>query len=75
MLAGILGVGPYFGGDGLFLADVLLAPQIDFFRDLPEWETLAGPHPHLVAWLDRMNARPSLANTTWEKVAEMARAA
>ena len=75
VLAGILGVGPYFGGDGLFLADVLLAPQIDFFRDLPEWETLAGPHPHLVAWLDRMNARPSLANTTWEKVAEMARAA
>ena len=75
VLAGILGAGPYFGGDGLSLADVLLAPQIDFFRDLPEWDPLAGPHPHLVAWLDRMNARPSLAKTTWEKTAEMARAA
>ena len=75
VLAGILGEGPYFAGESLSLADFLLAPQIDFFRDLPEWADLGGPHPHLGAWLDRMNVRPSLAKTTWDMVAEMAKTA
>ena len=75
VLAGLLGEGPYFGGEALSLADILLAPQVDFFRELPEWAELGGPHPRLGAWLDRMNARPSLARTTWDKVAEMAGAA
>jgi glutathione S-transferase len=75
VLAGLLGEGPYFAGETLSLADIMLAPQIDFFRETPEWEALAGAHPHLRTWLDRMNARDSLAKTTWERVAEMAQAA
>jgi len=74
-LARLLGEAPFFAGNCLSLADLMLAAQIDFFRDLPEWHPLAGPHPNLSAWLARMNARPSLEATTWERVAAMARAA
>jgi len=36
---------------------------------------LAAPPPNLVAWLARMEARPGLEATTWERVSEMAKAA
>ena len=75
VLANQLGEGPYFAGETVSLADVLLAPQLDFFRDIPEWEALGGSHRQLGAWLDRMNARPSLVKTTWARVEEMAKAA
>ena len=74
-LARLLGSAPYFAGDNPSLADVLVAPQIDFFRDQPEWVPLTGPYPNLCAWLDRMNARASLKATTWERVHDMAQAA
>jgi glutathione S-transferase len=70
-----LGDRRFFVGDTLSLADVLLAPQLDFLRATPEWESLAGKHMNLGQWLDRMYARPSMAATTWERVTAMARAA
>jgi len=33
------------------------------------------PHPNLLAWLKRMEARPSMQATTWERVSELAKAA
>jgi len=45
------------------------------FAQTPEWVTLTADVPNLVAWLERMNERPSMKATTWEKAAEMARAA
>jgi glutathione S-transferase len=74
-LARQLGDSPFFVGPSISLADVLLAPQLDFVRQTPEWEPLTAHHANLRAWLDRMNARPSMAATTWERVAEMAKAA
>jgi glutathione S-transferase len=74
-LAGQLGSQPYFTGDTLTLADLLLAPQLDFLQQTPEWQALTASHPNLGRWLARMNARPSFAATTWEKVAAMAQAA
>lgn len=74
-LAGLLGAQPYFTGDTLSLADLLLAPQIDFLQQTPEWESLSASHPNLGRWLARMNARPSFAATTWTKVAAMVQAA
>lgn len=74
-LARQLGGNAYFVGDTISLADVALAPQLDFFQETPEWELLAGSHPNLRAWLERMNARPSMKATTWERVAAMAQAA
>jgi glutathione S-transferase len=66
---------PFFAGDSLSLADVLLAPQLDLLQETPEWEPLTAQHAKLRAWLGRINARPSMMATTWERVAAMAQAA
>ena len=68
-----LGDGPFLVGNSLSLADALLAPQLDFFRATPEWELLTAQAANLRVWLERMNARPSMVATTWERVADMAR--
>jgi glutathione S-transferase len=70
-----LGDKPFFVGDTISLADVHLAPQLDFLRATPEWEPLTAKHANLDKWLERMNSRPSMAATTWERVNAMARAA
>ena len=74
-LAQLLSDQQFFAGEAVSLADVLLAPQIDFMRATPEWQLLTANHPQLGSWLDRMNARRSMAATTWERVAAMAAAA
>ncbi len=74
-LARLLGEQPFFAGDALSLADLLVAPGVAFFTATPEWAELGAPHPNLVAWLARMEARPSMKATTWERVTELAKAA
>jgi glutathione S-transferase len=74
-LSRLLGEGAFFVGESITLADVLLAPQLDFFAATPEWEPLTAHTPNIRRWLDRINARPSLRATTWERVAAMAKAA
>ncbi len=74
-LARLLGERTYFTGEALSLADILVAPQLAFFTLTPEWAELSAPHANLAAWLARMEARPSMQATTWERVSEMAKAA
>jgi glutathione S-transferase len=74
-LARLLGEQPFFAGDALSLADLMAAPAIGFFSETPEWAELGAPHQNLVAWLARMQDRPSFKATTWERVSEMAQAA
>jgi glutathione S-transferase len=74
-LARLLGEQSFFAGEDLSLADLMLAPAIGFFTATPEWSELGVPHKNLVAWLARMEARPSMKATTWERVTEMAQAA
>ncbi len=69
-----LGDQTYFAGDQVTLADVLLAPHLDFFAATSEWAALTAKNSNLVFWLGRMSARPSLRATTWERVAAMAQA-
>jgi glutathione S-transferase len=71
-LSRALGERAFFAGPAVSLADLMLAPQVDFLAQTPEWAALAKGRDNLVAWLARMNARPSLASTTWEAVAAMA---
>jgi glutathione S-transferase len=71
-LARQLGDKPFFVSDSPTLADVLLAPQLDLFRETPEWQPLTARSPNLCRWLDTMSARPSMIATTWERVAAMA---
>ena len=74
-LARLLDTQPFFAGEALSLADLHIMPQIDFFTLTPEWAELGAPYQNLVDWLKRMQARPSFAATTWERVADMAKAA
>jgi glutathione S-transferase len=74
-LSRLLGVQTYFAGEGVTLADLLLAPQLDFLAQTPEWAHLCTGNRNIVDWLERMNARDSLKATTWERVADMAKAA
>jgi glutathione S-transferase len=52
----------------------MLVAQVDFFAATPEWSPLTAKTPNLVRWLDRMNGRPSMRATTWERVSAMAQA-
>ncbi len=52
-----------------------IAPQLAFAFLTQEWPVLGASHANIVAWLARMEARPSLQATTWDRVAEMAKAA
>ena len=73
-LARLLGDQPFFAGEAVSLADLIVAPQMDFLAVTPEWGLLTKDILALGAWLDRMRARPSFQATTWEKVAELAKA-
>lgn len=75
VLARLLGDQSFFTGEGISLADLLVAPAVAFFTLTPEWAELGAPHANLAAWLARMEARPSMQATTWERVSEMAKAA
>jgi glutathione S-transferase len=74
-LSRLLGGQAYFTGDQVTLADLMIAAQLDFLALTPEWAALSAPVPNLIAWLERMRARPSLQATTWERLAERAKAA
>jgi glutathione S-transferase len=62
-LEDLLGPNPFFGGATPSLADILAAPHLDFAAMAPEGADLLAGSP-LLAWLERMNARPSLQKTT-----------
>jgi glutathione S-transferase len=71
-LSRLLGTKPYLADEQITLADLLIAPHLDFLAQTPEWTRLTAATPNLVSWLQRMNARPSLRATTWEQVAVLA---
>jgi glutathione S-transferase len=72
VIARELGTKPYLVGEAVTLADLVIGPQLAFLAVTPEWATLAKSHANLGRWLERMNARPSMQATTWERVAAMA---
>lgn len=71
-LSRLLGDRAYIAGDQVSLADFMLAAQFDFLAETPEWKPLTEGRTNLVAWLARMNARPSMAATTWAEVTALA---
>lgn len=74
-LSGILGAQDFMAGATPSLADFALAPHIDFLELAVEGREMLATHANLRAWLKRMNARPSLASTTWDAMSERAAAA
>ncbi|MDE2262847.1 MAG: glutathione S-transferase family protein [Gammaproteobacteria bacterium] len=71
----LLGGNSYLTGSQVSLADMVVASQMDFLAQTPEWESLTAGRANLSAWLGRMNARESFRATTWERVAAMAQVA
>jgi len=71
-LSRLLGTQTYFTGESLSLADVMIAAQMDMLAGTPEWEILTAGRAGLASWMARMNARPSMQATQWDKVAAMA---
>jgi glutathione S-transferase len=74
-LARLLGDQPFIAGDALTLADLHTAPHASFLSLTPEWATLTAPHPSLLAWIERLEARPSFQATTVQRLVERAKAA
>jgi glutathione S-transferase len=59
----LLGDKPYLAGDSVSLADIMLAAQLDLFRDCQEGRELVAGTEGLPSWLDGMTARPSFVAT------------
>ena len=74
-LSRLLGEQSWFTGDAISLADFALAAQIDFLAMTPEWGPLTEGRENLVRWHKAIMARPSMANSSMPKVAELAKAA
>lgn len=71
VLDGLLGDQPFLAGETLSIADLMVAPHLDFLAQTPEGaELLAGTR--LSAWLERMRARPSMVATTMERLRQAA---
>jgi glutathione S-transferase len=55
--------GDYLVGGALSLADLHLAPVIEYFSNTPEGKKVMPGAPRLSAWWAKMSARPSVQKT------------
>ncbi len=66
-LEAILGDQTFMAGEQLSLADLMLLPHLDFVPLSPEGAAIIAGSP-LLAWLERMRARPSAQATEAERL-------
>jgi glutathione S-transferase len=71
-IAHLLGEQIWLTGDTISLADLHMISHLAFVPHYPEGEQLLAPHANLRAWIARMEARPSMAATSWERLLEAA---
>lgn len=69
-VARLLGDSEFLTGDTISLADLHAIPQLSFLPHFAEGRALLAPHANLAAWIARMEARPSMAATSWEALME-----
>ena len=65
----------WMAGDALSLADLLLAPHLSMLAQAPEGAQILQEHENLRRWLTRIEARPSMQVTTWDRLLERVAAA
>jgi glutathione S-transferase len=70
-LARLKGAAPFMAGDSISIADLMLAPQLEFFRATPEGQELIGGST-LEGWLTRMSSRASMQATQAERLRKSA---
>ena len=54
---------PWLTGGEVSLADLQLAPAMDYFERTPEGSTMLPARPKLAAWWERVRQRPSMVET------------
>jgi len=69
-LSRLLGHREWFGGREISLADLMIGPQLELYRRSPEWTDLTVGRENLCIWLERLEARPSMQATLWERLPE-----
>jgi glutathione S-transferase len=74
-IARLLNGSQWLAGDAISLADLLLAPHLSMFALAPEGVTILADHENLRSWLVRIETRPSMAATTWDRLLERVAAA
>lgn len=62
-LADLIGDGAWLGGENITLADLHVAPMIDYFSRAPESLPMLARHAHLSEWWSRMRERASMRRT------------
>lgn len=72
-LEGILEGKPYFAGDTVSLADLFAYGHFEFLAETAEGADMLAGSP-LLGWMERMAERPSVQNTTWDRLLETAAA-
>jgi len=65
----------WMAGDALSLADLLLAPHLSMFAEAPEGAQILQEHENLRGWLARIEARPSMQATSWDRLLQRVAAA
>ena len=65
----------WMAGQAVSLADLLLAAHLSMFAQATEGAQMLQEHENLTRWLARIEARPSMAATTWDKLLERVAAA
>jgi glutathione S-transferase len=70
-LARLKGSAEFLAGDSLSIADLMVAPQLLFFRGTPEGEQLLSG-TSLEDWLTRLRARPSFQATEVDRLKQVA---
>ncbi len=69
-IAHLLDGNTWMAGDALSLADLLLAAHLSMFALAPKGAAILRDHDNLISWLARIEARPSMAGTTWDRLLE-----
>ncbi len=73
-LSRLLGQKDHLASQRVTLADLMVAPHLDFLFQTPEWAELTRGRANLDDWIRRMNQRDCMRLTTWEAVAQLAQA-
>ena len=58
-----LGKRPYLAGEAFTLADMFLFPAMFYLEKMPESGEMLKASPNVVAWFERVSARPSAVET------------
>jgi glutathione S-transferase len=72
-LEDILGDQPFFTGEAVSLADLMAIAHLEMLSRTPEGAEISAGSS-LLGWIARMEARPSVQATTWERLSALAQA-